>query len=77
MTAEAHLLKIALEIAQSAGNLLLQRPTNFQLQEKSGALDFATQKDHESEELIVKSIRELRPGDGIIGEEGANQESST
>ena len=77
MTTEAHLLKIALEIAQSAGNLLLQRPTNFQLQEKSGALDFATQKDHESEELIVKSIRELRPGDGIIGEEGANQESST
>ncbi len=77
MTTEAKLLNIALEIAKSAGDLLLKRPTNFQLQEKSSSLDFATQKDHESEELIVGSIKELRPGDGIIGEEGANQESRT
>ncbi|MFM8205868.1 MAG: inositol monophosphatase family protein [Actinomycetales bacterium] len=77
MTLEAELLRIAVEIANSAGNLLLQRPSNFQLQEKSGALDFATQRDHESEELIVRSIKEIRPGDGIIGEEGTNQVSTT
>jgi len=70
MTSSAELLEMAIQIANSAGKLLLDRPSNFQLQEKSGALDFATQKDHESEALIVSSIRKLRPGDGIIGEEG-------
>ena len=77
MTSSAELLEIAIQIANSAGKLLLDRPTNFQLQEKSGALDFATQKDHESEALIVSSIKTLRPGDGIIGEEGSNQTSTT
>ena len=77
MTSSAELLEIAIQIANSAGKLLLDRPTNFQMQEKSSALDFATQKDHESEALIVSSIKTLRPGDGIIGEEGSNLKSTT
>ena len=77
MTSSAELLEIAIQIANSAGKLLLDRPSNFQMQEKSSALDFATQKDHESEALIVSSIKTLRPGDGIIGEEGSNLKSTT
>ncbi len=71
------LLELALRIAKNAGELLVQRPLVFDLTSKSVAIDIATQMDHESETLIVKSILEARPGDGIIGEEGASRTSST
>jgi myo-inositol-1(or 4)-monophosphatase len=73
MTSSQQLLLLAEEIALKAGDLLMQRPTNFKLDEKSGVLDFATQMDHESEKLIVEAILKARPDDGIIGEEGASR----
>ena len=73
MTSEAELLELAEQIAIKAGELLTRRPSNFELDQKSGVLDFATQMDHESEELIVSSILAKRPDDGILGEEGANR----
>ncbi len=33
--------------------------------------------DHASEKLIVNAILEARPDDGIIGEEGAQRDSSS
>lgn len=71
----AELLMLAEKIALQAGELLINRPAKFKLDEKSGVLDFATQMDHESEKLIVSEILKARPDDGLVGEEGANKES--
>ncbi|WP_336661451.1 inositol monophosphatase family protein [Leucobacter sp. USHLN154] len=37
---------------------------------KSSATDVVTAADQESERLIVAAIQDVRPGDGILGEEG-------
>ena len=71
------LLILAESIARKAGALLMNRPSKFDLDEKSGVFDFATQMDHESEKLIVAEILSARPDDGLIGEEGANRESAS
>ena len=77
MTNTGDLLKLAETIALNAGELLKKRPSKFELDEKSGVFDFATQMDHESEKLIVSQILAARPDDGLIGEEGASKESSS
>lgn len=73
----SELLTIAESIALKAGELLKKRPSKFELDEKSGVFDFATQMDHESEKLIVSELLLARPDDGLIGEEGASKESKT
>ena len=45
--------------------------------QKSSATDMVTEFDHASEQLIVSGIAAARPGDGIIGEEGASRPSTT
>jgi myo-inositol-1(or 4)-monophosphatase len=77
MTSSGELLELAEQIAKKAGELLMSRPTNFELDQKSGVLDFATQMDHESEKLIFSEILAARPDDSIIGEEGANRNGSS
>jgi myo-inositol-1(or 4)-monophosphatase len=77
MTQGEELLILAESIARKAGALLMNRPSKFDLDEKSGVFDFATQMDHESEKLIVAEILSARPDDGLIGEEGANRESAS
>jgi myo-inositol-1(or 4)-monophosphatase len=71
----SELLPLARNVAQAAGQLLMQRPAHFDLTEKSVAIDFATQMDEKAEALIVEGILAARPDDGIIGEEGAARES--
>ena len=71
------LLTLAESIAQTAGELLSNRPDTFDINQKSSARDFATHMDHASEKLIVSSILAARPSDGIIGEEGANRVSTS
>ena len=63
------LLHLAQAIATQAGEMLMQRPADMNINQKSSARDFATQMDHASEALIVKEILAARPDDGIIGEE--------
>jgi myo-inositol-1(or 4)-monophosphatase len=77
MSLTSELLVLAESIARKAGTLLSNRPSKFELDQKSGVFDFATQMDHESEKLIVAEILAARPNDGLIGEEGANQESKS
>ena len=67
------ILELALKIARQAGELLMDRPASWNLTVKSTAIDIATQMDHASEKLIVEAILAARPGDAIIGEEGANR----
>jgi myo-inositol-1(or 4)-monophosphatase len=71
------LLILAEGIAQRAGELLSNRPDTFDINEKSSARDFATHMDIACEKMIVGEILAARPGDGIIGEEGANRESQS
>lgn len=71
------LLDLAKSVGKEAGQLLRQRPEDFELSIKSSAIDFATQMDKASEELIVSKILAARPDDGIIGEEGSNIESKS
>lgn len=73
----SELLQLAEEIALQAGELLQKRPSKFELDQKSGVFDFATQMDHESEKFIVAQILKARPDDGLLGEEGANKESKS
>ena len=77
MSLAIELLNLAESIALKAGSLLSNRPSKFDLNEKSGVFDFATQMDHEGEELIVSEILAARPDDGLIGEEGSNRESKS
>ncbi|MBN9612299.1 MAG: inositol monophosphatase, partial [Actinobacteria bacterium] len=44
---------------------------------KSSATDVVTAADREAERLLAAGLRELRPDDGILGEEGASVEGST
>jgi myo-inositol-1(or 4)-monophosphatase len=67
------ILKLALNIARQAGELLTDRPASWNLTVKSTAIDIATQMDLASEKLIVDAILASRPSDAIIGEEGANR----
>ncbi len=71
------LLKLAVDVALEAATLLSGRPTNFEINQKSSAVDFATQMDHASEALIVERLLAARPLDGIIGEEGAQRDSQS
>ena len=71
------LLALGLRVAKGAGELLNSRPKVFDINVKSSAVDFATQMDHASEQYIVRELLAARPGDGIIGEEGAARESES
>lgn len=73
----AGLLKLAESVARAAGSHLMNRPSSFTFTEKSSVVDFATQMDQQSEELIVKQILAVRADDGIIAEEGAAKPSKS
>ncbi|PZS18545.1 MAG: inositol monophosphatase [Pseudonocardiales bacterium] len=40
---------------------------------KTSVSDVVSAADHAAEELVVTRLREHRPGDGLVGEEGTNQ----
>ncbi|CAB5240157.1 unannotated protein [freshwater metagenome] len=67
------LLALAIRVGGEAADLLSQRPEILELSTKSSAMDIVTQMDKASEAHIVKSILEVRPDDGMIGEEGASR----
>ncbi|MBM3720164.1 MAG: inositol monophosphatase [Actinobacteria bacterium] len=71
------LLKLALESAVATGEILMDRPAAFEISTKSSAIDIATQMDEAAERLIVERIRSNRPGDAIVGEEGAQVSGSS
>ncbi|MBG0818141.1 inositol monophosphatase family protein [Planomonospora sp. ID82291] len=71
MTAE-DFLELAERIAREAGAMLLaERPARPEvLATKSSPTDVVTALDRASEELIRARIKEVRPDDAILGEEG-------
>ena len=71
------ILNLAVDIAERAGTLLLDRPAKLDIDTKSSDIDIVTQMDRASEKLIVDAILAARPDDGIIGEEGADRPSKS
>ncbi|WP_163548571.1 inositol monophosphatase family protein [Candidatus Frankia nodulisporulans] len=73
------LLDVALTIAREAGELLARGREGTVAAEstKSSPTDVVTALDRASEALVARRLGELRPGDGLLGEEGADSASST
>jgi myo-inositol-1(or 4)-monophosphatase len=67
------LLALASDVAREAGLLLTERlpQARTAIGTKSSVTDMVTEVDRESEALVVSRILAARPGDAILGEEGA------
>lgn len=79
------LRKIAAEIAVAAASLVAEKRAELSgdgalarsVETKTSAVDPVTVVDKASEEFIVGKLAELRPNDGVLGEEGSSQEGSS
>ena len=66
------LLALATDLACEAGQVHIAGTTReLRLETKSSPTDLVSQVDREAERLIVARLRELRPDDAVLGEEGA------
>lgn len=70
-------LASAIRYAKLAGTALLARPDKLEIATKSSATDVVTHMDKLAEQIIVDGISADFPGDGIMGEEGADVASTT
>jgi myo-inositol-1(or 4)-monophosphatase len=71
-------LELALATAHEAGQLLVdgfEKEKN--IDQKSSEVDWVTEYDRASEELIVNRLLEMNPEHGIVGEEGSRIEGSS
>ena len=74
----ADLLALAVDLARRAGSLALSMHAGLGRSDtKSTPTDVVTAADRASEALLVEGIRTARPGDGVLGEEGASDEGTT
>jgi myo-inositol-1(or 4)-monophosphatase len=70
-------LDLALDLASRAGAIQRARyETDLDVRTKSASIDLVTEVDRECEALIVEAIREARPEDGILAEEGGGHDES-
>jgi myo-inositol-1(or 4)-monophosphatase len=67
------------EIARGAGEILrtFAQHARTTIDTKSSSVDLVTDADRASETFLVDAIRNRRPDDGILGEEGTNDLSKT
>jgi len=66
---------LAERLAREAGGVQRERyETAFEIRTKSASIDLVTEVDHACEALIVDGIREQRPHDAILAEEGRGDE---
>ncbi|MHB8449775.1 MAG: inositol monophosphatase family protein [Mycobacteriales bacterium] len=73
------LLELASAVAREAGALLLagQPAVTAVVATKSSPTDVVTEMDRRAERLIVDRLLAARPGDGVLGEEGASRDGRT
>jgi myo-inositol-1(or 4)-monophosphatase len=73
----AELADLAVEVAEAAGRILLDGLARVRttVETKTTRTDMVTEMDRASEAFIAKALRERRPHDGLLGEEGATAES--
>ena len=72
---DGHLAAALVTRGTAVGAFVRSRPLTTT--RKSSVSDVVTEADHQAEADIVAALREFRPGDGILGEEGAADESTT
>lgn len=66
-------LTTAVAIAREAGAMLMDGfGREKEIERKSSAVDWVTQYDRASEELIIERLREAFPDHALVGEEGTN-----
>ncbi len=73
------LLELSSRLAREAGTLAFvgRRDSVLERHTKSSATDLVTQYDRAAEALIVERLATERPGDAIVGEEGATREGTS
>jgi myo-inositol-1(or 4)-monophosphatase len=73
------LLAVALEVATEAADLVRERRLGgvTVTETKTSPTDIVTAVDEAAEQLIHQRLRQQRPQDGFLGEEGRSQASST
>lgn len=71
------LLALATTLARRAGALLRQPDAVLDVDTKSSPTDVVTQMDTAAEALIVEGLREVRPDDAILGEEGGAESGTS
>src|SRR6266705_5822447 len=59
----------AIDVAERAGMVLMDRYERLERIHHKSARDVVTEADHLSEELILSAIRVHGPGDGVLAEE--------
>jgi myo-inositol-1(or 4)-monophosphatase len=77
--APAELLALAVDTALDAGRLVAEGRASAgrQVDVKSSSVDVVTAVDTASERFIVDRLLAARPGDAVLGEEGAAREGSS
>jgi myo-inositol-1(or 4)-monophosphatase len=75
----AGLRDVAVTVAMDAADLLAATVDDDRqvVDTKSTSTDMVTEMDRASEALLVRRLRQLRPDDGIVGEEGAAHPGTT
>jgi fructose-1,6-bisphosphatase/inositol monophosphatase family enzyme len=75
----SELRTVAEQLARAAGDMALKgrKSGDVTATTKSSPIDMVTQYDKASEEMVTAGLQQLRPDDGIVGEEGASREGST
>ncbi|WP_329004080.1 inositol monophosphatase [Kribbella sp. NBC_00709] len=81
-TTPADLCELAVQLAVAAGEELLARQQSLSIdaadvETKTSASDPVSAADRASEKLITDGLTAARPGDGLLGEEGASRPSTT
>ena len=71
------LLALAMRVGREAAAILMDRPAELEVNTKSTAIDVVTQMDIKVEAFIVEQLLAARPHDGLIGEEGADKQSTS
>ncbi len=79
MTDAADLLDIARPLAIAAGELIeaMRDSVDLSGDTKSSSVDVVTAADRAAEAFIVDRLSELRPDDGVLGEEGAGSKGTS
>ncbi len=76
MSEEPQLLEVAVDAARAAGALLLERVgrgAESEVESKSTPTDLVSAADLAAESAIRELLRERRPHDGFVGEEGGSE----
>jgi fructose-1,6-bisphosphatase/inositol monophosphatase family enzyme len=64
-------LELAERLVRAAGGVALELRGHAAAEVKEGPTDIVTEADRRAEALLLDLLREERPGDGVLGEEGA------